>query len=63
MWLLIMSIMYNTPNGTMVKYETVDQFKSENACLSFKNIQEGHLKKIKSQTNIKSWDMACYKGE
>lgn len=45
MWLLIMSIMYNTPNGTMVKYDTVDNFKSEKACLSFKNIQDGHLKK------------------
>ena len=55
--------MYNTPNGVMIKYETVDQFKSEKACMSFKSIQDAHFKKIKSQTNIKSLDMTCYKGE
>ena len=63
MWLLIMQLTYSTPNGDMIKYETVYQFKSEKACISFKSIQDTHLKKIKLQTNIKSWDMACYKGE
>ena len=63
MWLLIMQLTYSTPKVVHVGYENVNNFQTEKACLNFASMQDKHLKKIKSQTNIKSWDMACYKGE
>jgi hypothetical protein len=62
MYILILSILYTTPNGVLYKHETVDGFKTEKACLEHKNIEDRHLKRIKAQTNIKEWSMDCVKG-
>lgn len=62
MWLLIMQLTYSTPKGVHVGYENVNNFQTEKACLNFASMQDKHLKKIKSQTNLKSWDLMCVKG-
>jgi len=63
MYVLILTILYQSPNGVKINYDTVDSFKTEKACLAYKAMEDKHLKKIKSQTNIKEWSMDCVKGE
>ena len=60
MWLLIMQLTYNTPNGVHVWYENVNNFQTEKACLSYASMEDKHLKRIKAQTNIKSFELNCY---
>lgn len=63
MYVLILTILYQSPNGVKIDYDTVDSFKTEKACLAYASIEDKHLKRIKSQTNIKEWHLECYKGE
>ena len=62
MYVLILTILYQSPNGVKIDYDTIDSFKTEKACLSYKAMEDKHLKRIKSQTNLKSWDLMCVKG-
>ena len=62
MYILIIHLIYSSPKGDMVKIETLDSFQTERACLEFKVIEDKHLKRIKSKTNIKEWSMDCNKG-
>ena len=62
-WLLIMQLTYSTPYGIKISTDDVEGFQTEKACLSYAIMQDKHLKKIKSQTNLKSWDLMCVKGD
>lgn len=62
MWLLIIQLTYSTPCGIKISTDDVEGFQTEKACLSYATTQDKHLKKIKSQTNLKSLDLMCVKG-
>lgn len=59
-WILEIALIYQTKD--IVKYEPhfVYGFKTEKACLSYASIEDKHLKRIKAQTNIKSFELNCY---
>ena len=56
-------MLYTTKSGVLYKVETIDGFKNEKACLAYASIEDKHLKRIKSQTNLKEWHLECHKGE
>ena len=62
MWLLIIQLTYSTPCGIKISTDAVEGFQTEKACLSYASMEDKHLKKIKPQTNLKSWDLMCVKG-
>lgn len=59
MWLLILSIVYHSPQGDRVKVERIEGFQTEKACIQYMGQEDRWLKKIKSKTNIKEWQYSC----
>ncbi len=63
MWLLEITIIYQTKCGEFVKKESLDGFMSEKACVKHIAIEDKHLKRIKAQTNITNYELNCYNTE
>ena len=59
-YILTITLIYQSGNLTKVDIYHVDGFKTEKACLSYASMEDKHLKRIKAQTNIKSFELNCY---
>lgn len=59
-WILEIALIYQIKDVTKYEPHYVYGFKTEEACLIHRGIEDKHLKRIKSQTNIKSFELNCY---
>lgn len=59
-YILTITLIYQSGGLTKVDMFHVDGFKTEKACLSYASMEDKHLKRIKAQTNIKSFELNCY---
>lgn len=59
-WILAITIIYQSGTLTKVEPHHIYGFKTEKACLRHAALEDKSLKRIKSQTNIKSYDFNCY---
>lgn len=59
-WFLAITLIYQVGSVTKVSEDIVYGFKTEQACVRYLNIEDARIKRIKSQTNIKRYELNCY---
>ena len=59
-WFLTITLIYQVGNVKKVSEDIVYGFKTEQACVRYLNIEDARIKRIKSQTNIKRYELNCY---